>query len=93
MPGHAGIKTFRELSYPISASVFYGLIGPAGPPPDVLSWWDSLGRELTSSQEFRALVEAQAGLVSYKGQAEFNTAVRKAHSEFARAIEGSSVKR
>ena len=88
VPGHADIKTFRKLSYPISASVFYGLIGPAGLPADVLIWWDTLSGELTRSSEFRALVEAQAGLVSYQGRAEFDAAIRKAYAEFAKAIGG-----
>ena len=85
-PGHAHIKTYRELNYPLSPSVFYGLIGPAKLAPDVVRWWEDLCRELTSSREFTALVEAQAGLVSFQGSAEFSAAVRRAHSEAASTL-------
>lgn len=91
-PGHAHIKTYRELNYPISASVFYGLMGPAKLAPDVIQWWETLCRELTSSREFAALIEAQAGLVSFQGYAEFSAAIRKGHAEFASALAKQSVK-
>jgi tripartite-type tricarboxylate transporter receptor subunit TctC len=74
------------MNYPMSPSVFYGLVGPAKLTPDVIQWWETLCRELTSSREFTALVEVQAGLVSFQGSAEFSAAVRRAHAEAASVL-------
>jgi tripartite-type tricarboxylate transporter receptor subunit TctC len=85
-PGHEHLKTFGELGYPISAPVFYGLMGPARMPPEAVKWWEAVARELAASPSFATLVQTQAGIVSYSGSAEFTASVRRGYDGFAKAL-------
>lgn len=87
--GHDHIKTYADLGYPISVPVFYGLMGPAKLPPEIVRWWEELCRELAVSPGFASLVQTQAGMVSYQGSGEFTQSIRRGHEGFARALAAS----
>jgi tripartite-type tricarboxylate transporter receptor subunit TctC len=50
--GHPGVPTYKELGYPISPSIFYGIVGPAGLPPRVLEVWERTIRTIVDSAPF-----------------------------------------
>lgn len=86
IPGQEQVPTFRDLGYPLSLSVFYGAIGPAGLPAPVLAWWDETLAHFAASQAFRDLAARMFGIVAPLPGAEFASAVRAGHADFGRAI-------
>ncbi|WP_439580359.1 Bug family tripartite tricarboxylate transporter substrate binding protein [Elioraea sp.] len=48
--------TFRELGYPVSPAIFYGIGGPANLPPAIVERWETLVREATEAQRMRDLI-------------------------------------
>ncbi|MBV8031709.1 MAG: tripartite tricarboxylate transporter substrate binding protein, partial [Betaproteobacteria bacterium] len=86
IPGHENVPTFRELGYPLSVEVFYGLIGPANLPPEAVKWWDALLSEVSRTKEYAALCEKIFALPSYAGSAAFRRMVVSGYPEFGKAL-------
>lgn len=70
-PDYPTLPTFRELGYPLSVRIFYGLAAPAGVPADVVAAWEAAGQDMVKSQGFQELMARQKTAASYQGSAEF----------------------
>jgi tripartite-type tricarboxylate transporter receptor subunit TctC len=80
VPELPGIPTFGQLGYPLTPSIFYGLIGPAGLPPEVVERWEATMQKITASPSFRQLAKRLNARVEFQGHAEFQAAV---HADIA----------
>ena len=56
LPVAPNAPTFRELGYDVSPAIFYGIGGPAGLPPEIVARWETLVKEATETEQFKALL-------------------------------------
>jgi tripartite-type tricarboxylate transporter receptor subunit TctC len=80
-PELPGVPSFGELGYPLAPSIFYGLIGPAGLPREVIARWDATMRAVTGAARFQKLAKRLHGRVAYLPHAAFQASV---HEDIAR---------
>jgi tripartite-type tricarboxylate transporter receptor subunit TctC len=86
IPGQPNVPTFRELKYPLSVEVFYGVVGPANLPAEVTKWWDSLLAEAVKTKEYADFCEKTFSLPFYEDSATFRQFVMRGYPEFGKAI-------
>jgi tripartite-type tricarboxylate transporter receptor subunit TctC len=86
IPGQPHVPTFKELKYPLSVEVFYGVVGPANLPPEVLKWWDSLLAEVVKTKEYAEFCEKTFSLPVYEDSATFKQYVMRGYPEFGKAL-------
>jgi tripartite-type tricarboxylate transporter receptor subunit TctC len=65
LPAAPDAPSFRELGYPVSPAIFYGLGGPAGLPAEVVSRWEGLVREATEDERLKGLIARLKMIPSY----------------------------
>lgn len=65
LPGLEAIPTFKELGYPLAASTWFGLGGPAGLPPDIAAVWETLLREALATEGLRTLLQRYGAVPSF----------------------------
>jgi tripartite-type tricarboxylate transporter receptor subunit TctC len=66
---------FGELGYPLAPSIFYGIIGPAGLPREVIGAWDAAMLAVTRAPRFERLARRLHGRVAYLPHAAFQASV------------------
>ena len=86
IPGYPDVPTFRELGYPVSVPIFYGLAAPAGVPADVVARWEEAAQEMVKSSAFRELMGKLNATLSYQGSTEFSASVTSVHRQMGRLI-------
>lgn len=69
------VASLKELGYPLVVSVEYGILGPAGLSPEVVTWWDTLLKELSESPVYQEFARRYYGVPIYAPPA---TVTRKA---------------
>ncbi len=74
-PDYPNLPTFRELGYPLSIRIFYGIAGPAGIPPDVVGAWEAAAQDMVKSPGFQELMARQKTAASYQGSTEFTASI------------------
>ena len=63
------------MGYPLTPTIFYGLAGPAGLPPEVITKWNQAVRTVTESDSFKEIAQRLNGNLAYLDHAEFQTLV------------------
>jgi tripartite-type tricarboxylate transporter receptor subunit TctC len=86
IPGEPQVPTYRELKYPLSVEVFYGVVGPANLPEEVRKWWDSLLADAFNTKEYADFCEKTFSLPVYEDSAAFKQFVLRGYPEFGKAI-------
>jgi len=86
IPGAPNVPTFRELGYPLSVAVFYGLFGPGGMDPVHLRWWDVLVKEAVASPKFARVAQTMSGTPAFQPSEEFGNTIRRGYVEFGKAL-------
>jgi tripartite-type tricarboxylate transporter receptor subunit TctC len=81
------LPTFSERGYPLSIPAAYGLFGPAGMPPEVVTWWEDLLSEMTESEAYAAFLKTLRGHRLFQDSATFTQKVVDGYSEIGRQIE------
>jgi tripartite-type tricarboxylate transporter receptor subunit TctC len=92
VPNMPQVQTFKELGYPISITTTYGLFGPAGLPPDVVAWWDSLVKEMMETPAYAAAVKKMRFTPHYEDSATFTRSVADGYKRFGQAIDELGLK-
>ena len=69
------VPTFKQLNYPLAPTIFYGLAGPAGLPPEVISKWDAAMQTITSSDQFRDVAERLSAQLAFLDHQAFHALV------------------
>ena len=70
-----GVPTFKELGYPLTPTIFYGLAGPSGLPTEVVAKWNEAVRTVTKSDSFKEMARRLNGRLAYLDHAEFQPLV------------------
>jgi tripartite-type tricarboxylate transporter receptor subunit TctC len=86
------ISTFKELGYPLSVTVQYGVFGPAGMPAEAVKWWDELLRDLAASAKYAEFAQRYYGFPIYSSPQETTQEVMRSHAEIGRAIKALGLK-
>jgi tripartite-type tricarboxylate transporter receptor subunit TctC len=71
LPAAPDAPTFRELGYPVSPAIFYGIGGPAGLPPEVVKTWEEIVRTATESPRFAELIGRFKMIPNFVGSEQF----------------------
>lgn len=75
VPELPDIPNFKQLSYPLAPTIFYGLGGPAGLPDEVITKWDETMRVITASESFARVTKRLNGNVAYLDHEAFQALV------------------
>ena len=87
VPNMPQVPTFKELGYPISVTTTYGLFGPAGLPRDVITWWETLIKEMMESPAYAATVKKMRFTPYYEDSPTFTRSVADGYRRFGQAVE------
>jgi tripartite-type tricarboxylate transporter receptor subunit TctC len=85
IPGHPEVRTYKELGFPLSIPIFYGIGGPAGIPEDVVKYWEAFLKDQSQQPGFEELVAKFASVVKYSGSQEFTRTVIDGNREIGEA--------
>ncbi len=84
--GFASVPTYKELGYPVSVPIFYGIAGPAGIPVDVVKAWEEAGRELMKAPAFVELMAKLKASPSYQSSSEFSASITAVYQQMGKLI-------
>lgn len=93
VPGQAAVPTFRELGYPLSVPIFYGIAGPTGMSAEVVAKWEEAGRDMATTAGFKDLVDKLKGTPSFQGSREFTATIQTVQREMWRLMPELGFKR
>ncbi|MEQ8348370.1 MAG: tripartite tricarboxylate transporter substrate binding protein [Sneathiellaceae bacterium] len=80
------IPTYKELGYPMTPTIFFGLAGPAGLPDEVVAKWNDTMAKVVQSDRFKLVAERLGGTISFLPHAEFQAAVEADIASTAQAL-------
>ena len=86
IPEYPRVPTYKELNFPVSVPIFYGLAGPAGMSADVIKEWESTASEMAKTPGFLDLVTKLKGTPAYMGHADFTASVTGVYRQMGRLI-------
>lgn len=69
------IPTYSELGYPLAPSIFFGLIGPANLPDEVVAKWEDTLKQVVEDERFKEVARRLNANISYLGHEEFQASV------------------
>jgi len=86
IPAYPDIRTYRELNFPVSIPIFYGIAGPAGLPPEVVAKWEAAAREMVTTQGFRDMISKTKSTPSFQDSRTFTGAILEVNRRMAKLI-------
>ncbi len=93
LPDFPNLQTYKELGYPLSVPIFYGIAGPAGVPADVIAQWEEAAQDMMKTTAFKELMVKLKSNASYQGHKEFTATLATVQREMARLIPALGFKR
>ena len=93
LPDFPGLPTYKELGYPLSVPIFYGIAGPAGVPADVIAQWEEAAQDMMKGAAFKDLMGKLKSSGAYQGHKEFSATLANVQREMARLIPALGFKR
>lgn len=86
------VDTLKELGYPLTSTLQYGIFGPAGLPADTVKWWDDLLREFAVSPKYAEFAQRYYGIPIYSSPKQTAQEVARGYAEIGRAIKALGLK-
>lgn len=86
IPDFPQVPTFKELGYPLSVPIFYGIAGPAGIPADVVAAWEAAAQDMMKTAGFKDLMGKLKSTPSFQGSKEFTSTIVGVHRDMGRLI-------
>ncbi len=86
IPEYPQVPTYKELGYPVSVPIFYGIAGPAGMPPDVVREWEQASSDMVRTPGFAELVGKLKGTPAYMGHAGFQAMTVDVYRQMAKLV-------
>lgn len=83
---HTDIPTFKELDYPLSTEAIYGIYGPAKLPAEVVTYWETLVKDLTTSEIYQTALKTSNASPIFMGSAEFSASVTENYRKMGEQI-------
>ena len=75
IPGYPDVPTYKELGFPVSVPIFYGIAGPAGMPDEAVRAWETAGRDMMDEPGFREMLGKLAGTGAYMDATAFGRTI------------------
>jgi len=92
IPEFPNIPTYRELGYPLSVPIFYGLAGPAGMPADVVREWEAAGDAMMKSPGAAELMGKLKATAAFQDSRTFSATIAEVQRQMAKLIPGLGLK-
>ena len=86
VPGQPDVPTFAELGQPLAIEATYGLVGPAGLPPEAVAYWNAVIRDLQATPDFTAYLDVVKGGRMYWDSVEFTEKAKETYVRLGRTI-------
>lgn len=80
------VPTFGEMGQPIAVEATYGLVGPAGLPAEMVTYWNDTVKELQAAPEFADYLKVVKGGKLYWNSEEFTERAKAAYANLGQAI-------
>ncbi len=93
LPDFPNLQTYKDLGYPLSVPIFYGIAGPAGVPADVIAQWEEAAQDMMKTASFKELMGKLKSSGAYQGHKEFSATLANVQREMARLIPALGFKR
>ena len=93
VPGLPLVPTYKELGYPVSVPIFYGLAGPAGMPVELISAWEDAAQEMMTTPSFAELMSKLKASASYQNSSQFTSSILRVHQQMGKLIPELGFKR
>ena len=93
LPDFPNLPTYKDLGYPLSVPIFYGIAGPAGVPTDAIAAWEEAAQDMMKTAAFRELMGKLKSTGAYQGHKEFSATLSSVQREMARQIPALGFKR
>lgn len=84
--GYPDVPTYRQLGWPVSVPIFYGIVAPAGVPVPVVSKWEALGKAIMSAPGYADLMTKLVTSASYKDSKDFTATVVDSYHQMGELI-------
>ena len=81
-----GLPTYKSRGYPLALPATYGLLGPAGLPREIVSWWETLVEDMTESASYQGFLQTLHGHKIYSNSASFTKTVLDGYRDIGRQI-------
>jgi tripartite-type tricarboxylate transporter receptor subunit TctC len=88
IPGYPDVPTYKELNFPVSVPIFFGIAGPAGMPKEAVMAWDAAGRDLVATPDFKDMLVKYSGTGAFLDAASFSATVNDVNHKMARLVPG-----
>jgi tripartite-type tricarboxylate transporter receptor subunit TctC len=86
IPEYPQVPTYKELGFPVSVPIFYGIAGPAGIPADAVREWEQASSDMARTPGFAELVGKLKGTAAYMGHAEFQAMIVDVYRQMAKLV-------
>jgi tripartite-type tricarboxylate transporter receptor subunit TctC len=86
IPGYADVPTYKDLGFPVSVPIFYGIAGPAGMADAAVQAWETAGREMMDEPAFRTMLAKLSGTGAYMDATAFGRAIGDVNRKMARLV-------
>lgn len=93
LPEFPSLQTYKELGYPLSVPIFYGIAGPAGVPAEVIAQWEEAAQDMMKGAAFKELMGKLKSNAAYQGHKEFSATLANVQREMARLVPALGFKR
>ena len=84
--GMPEVPTYKELGYPISPTIFYGIVGPAKLPADVVAIWEGALKKIVESDRFKEVTQRINARPLLAGSAEFTAQVQSDYAAMGKVL-------
>jgi len=86
IPGQSQVKTFSELGFPLVLPIFLGIGGPAGLPPDAVSFWEGALRDLSKTPAFTEMMGRYFAATEFLDSNAFTRRIQEANASTGAAV-------
>lgn len=93
IPEYPAVPTYKELNFPISVPIFYGIAGPGAMSPEVIKEWEAAASDMVRTPDFIELVNKLKGTPAYLGHAAFTESVTNVYWQMGKLIPALNLKK
>lgn len=92
MPGMPDIPTYKELNYPLVLTMYYGLIGPAGLPAEVIATWEKVLQEIMATPAWADFMKTIKASSTFQNSENLTKSSISMYQEVGRQVQSLGLK-
>jgi tripartite-type tricarboxylate transporter receptor subunit TctC len=93
IPDYPTVPTYKELGFPVSVPIFYGVAAPAGLPPEVTREWEQAGKDMVKTPGFTDLITKLKGTPSFLGHKDFTAQITDLYPKMGQLVNDLGMKK